>query len=47
MANNIKVVCRNVFKNHDKAVFTKAYTLKWMELINQYEQNKGRATPAR
>lgn len=22
-------------------------TLKWIELINQYEKNKGRATPAR
>ena len=47
MANDAKVVCKNVFKNCDKAVFTKAFTLKWIELINQYEKNKGRATLAR
>ena len=44
MANDAKVVCKNVFKNCDKAAFTKAFTLKWIELINQYEKNKGRAT---
>lgn len=43
MANDAKVVCKNVFKNCDKAAFTKAFTLKWIELINQYEKNKGRA----
>lgn len=42
MANDAKVVCKNVFKNCDKAAFTKAFTLKWIELINQYEKNKGR-----
>ena len=42
MANDAKVVCKNVFKNCDRA-----FTLKWIELINQYEQNKGKATPAR
>lgn len=47
MANSAKVVCKNVFKNSDKAAFTKAFTLKWIELINEYEQNKGKATPAR
>ena len=47
MANDAKVVCKNVFKNCYKAAFTKAFTLKWIELINQYEKNKGRATPAR
>ena len=47
MANDAKVVCKNFFKNFDKAEFTKAFTLKWIELINQYEKNKGRATPAR
>ena len=40
MANDAKVVCKNVFKNCDKAAFTKAFTLKWIELINQYEKNK-------
>lgn len=40
-------IYKNVFKNCDKAAFTKAFTLKWIELINQYEKNKGRATPAR
>ena len=43
MANNAKII----FKNYDKAAFTKAFTLKWIELINQYEKNKGKATPAR
>lgn len=43
MANNAKIICKNVFKNYDKA----AFTLKWIELINQYEKNKGKATPAR
>lgn len=38
MANDAKVVCKNVFKNCDKAAFTKAFTLKWIELINQYEK---------
>lgn len=42
MANDIKVVCKNVFKNYDKAAFTKAFTLKWIELINQYEKIKER-----
>ena len=30
MANDAKVVCKNVFKNCDKAAFTKAFTLKWI-----------------
>lgn len=47
MANDVKVVCKNVFKNRNKAAFTKAYTLKWIELINQYEKNKGKATSVR
>ena len=34
MANDAKVVCKNVFKNCDRAAFTKAFTLKWIELIN-------------
>ncbi len=38
MANDAKVVCKNVFKNCDRAAFTKAFTLKWIELINQYEK---------
>ena len=47
MANDAKVVCKNVFKNCDKAAFTKAFTLKCIELINQYEKINVRATPAR
>ena len=47
MANDAKVDCNNGFKNCEKAAFTKAFTLKWIELINKYEKNKGRATPAR
>ena len=46
MANDAKIVCKNVFKNCDKAAFKETFTLKWMELINQYEKNKGKATPA-
>lgn len=42
MANDAKVVCKNVFKNCDRAAFTKAFTLKWIELINQYEKIKER-----
>ena len=47
MANDTNIVCKNVFKNCDRSAFTKAFTLKWIELINQYEKNKGKATPAR
>lgn len=47
MENKAKVVCKNVFKNYDKAAFTKAFNLKWIVLINQYEKNKGNVTPAR
>ena len=45
MANDAKVVCKNVFKNCDKAAFTKAFTLKWIELINQYEIKEGQLLP--
>ena len=47
MANDAKVVCKNVFKNCDKVAFTTAFTLKWVELINQYEKSNRKATPAR
>lgn len=47
MANNTKVVCKNVFKNKDEAAFKKMFTLKWIELINQFEKSKGQSTPAR
>ena len=47
MANNTKVICKNVFKNNDKAAFTKTFNLKWIELINQFEKSKGQPTPAR
>ena len=47
MANDAKVVCKNVFKNCDKAAFTQAFTLNWKELIKKKKKNKGRATPAR
>lgn len=47
MANEIIVVCKNVFKNSDKATFSEAFTLKWIALINQIEENKGQPAPAR
>ena len=47
MSNDTKVICKNVFQNTDKAILRKEFTLKWIELINQYEKNKGKATPAR
>lgn len=47
MANEITVICTNIFKNKDKEAFTEAFTLKWIELINQYEKNKGQSVPVR
>lgn len=46
MANGAKVVCKNVFKNCDRAAFKKTFTRKWTELITQYEKNKGKAASA-
>lgn len=47
MANNTKVVCKNVFKNKDEVAFKKMFTQKWIELINQFEKSKGQSAPAR
>ena len=47
MANDTNIVCKNVFKNCDKAALATAFTLKWVELINQYEKINRKATPAR
>lgn len=47
MANGVKVVCENVFKNKDEAALKKAFNIKWVELINQFEKNKGRPAPTR
>lgn len=47
MANDTKVICKNVFLNTDKAILKKVFTSKWVELINQYEKSKGKITPAR
>ena len=47
MANDAKVVCKNVFKNTDTAALQKVVTLKWIELIIQFEKSKGQPTPAR
>ena len=41
MANNAQVICKNVFKNNNRDTFTKEFNLKWIELINRYEKNKG------
>ena len=46
MANDVKVVCKNVFKNSDTAALQKVFTMKWIELINQFEKSKGHSTPA-
>lgn len=45
MANNTQVICKNVFKNDNKETFTKEFNLKWIELINRYEKNKGMTMP--
>ena len=45
MANDVKVVCKNVFKNSDTAALQKVFTMKWIELINQFEKSKGHSTP--
>lgn len=47
MKNDVKIVCKNVFKNNDKGMFKKAYTSIWIELISELEKNKGQVTPAR
>lgn len=41
MAGSVKIVCTNVFKTTDKALFKKEYTQKWIELINELEKSKG------
>lgn len=47
MANGTKIVCRNVFKTKEKAAITKEYTRKWIELISEFERNKGQRIPAK
>lgn len=47
MAGKITIVGKNIFKNDDKTALAKAFTLKWTELINQYEKHKGRVSPDR
>ena len=47
MANDTNIVRKNVFKNCDKTALATAFTLKWVELINQYEKSNRKATPAR
>lgn len=45
MANVTKVICKNVFKNDDKVIFRKMFTLKWVELINLIEKSTEVNTP--
>lgn len=47
MKNDVKIVCKNVFKSTDERMFKKAYTSIWIELISQIEKNKEQVTPAR
>lgn len=47
MKNDVKIICKNVFKNNDKRMFKKEYTSIWIELISELEKNKGQVTPAR
>lgn len=47
MKNDVKIICKNVFKNNDKRMFKKAYTSIWIELISELEKNKGQVTPTR
>ena len=39
MKNDVKIICKNVFKNNDKRMFKKAYTSIWIELISELEKN--------
>ena len=47
MANDAKVVCKNVFKNSDTAALQKMFTLKWIELEKPFEKSKGEPTPSK
>lgn len=47
MANGTKIVCKNVFKTKEKAAITKEYTRKWIELISEFERNKGQRISAK
>lgn len=40
MAKMTKTICKNVFKNNNKEILKQQFTKKWIELINQKENNK-------
>lgn len=42
MGNEIHVICKNVFKSHNGETLKKEFNDRWIELINQFEKNKGR-----
>lgn len=35
-----KIICKNVFKTKNQEDLPKIFTLKWTELINQFEKGK-------
>ena len=41
MANEVKIICKNVFKSENNETLGKTFTDRWIELINQYENRKG------
>ena len=47
MANEVRIVCKNVFKSkEDEQQRKRAINEKWLELINLYENKKRHSGPA-
>lgn len=44
MENSANSICKSVFKTKDKESLSRAFTLKWIELINRIERNKEAST---
>ncbi|MCI8564959.1 MAG: hypothetical protein HFI39_01350 [Lachnospiraceae bacterium] len=42
MANETRVICKNIFKNSSQKDSKEEFTKRWIALINQREKNKGR-----
>lgn len=42
MANETRVICKNIFKSGNEKDSKEEFTKRWIELINQREKNKGR-----
>ena len=39
MSKEVKIVCKNKFKNTDKKKLENEYNRKWIKLINEIEKN--------